>query len=172
MNFIMIIGISIIFGAIIWAVYIQLKDYFDNRGTKKESAGIKKSWTWKKRVIFLLIALSGGIVVQYGDNIRKMTFTKEELIFLQENKSFSSFNESDLSTYIRAEMTFSHSKPEIFEKYYNQFLEWKTDRYIDSNKRRDITREQAKKFVDKNMKFNREVYMTKYCKRLCKLTML
>ena len=115
MNFIMITGIIIIAAAIIWGIYSLL---------------IKK-WTWKKRIIFLLIAFTGAGIVQYGDNVRKSTFTKEELAFIQENKKFSSFTEKDVNLYYRSLMTFENSKPETYEKYYNQFLEWNIDNYMD-----------------------------------------
>ena len=69
MNFIMVIGIIIMAAAIIWGIYSL----------------IIKKWSWKKRIIFLLIAFKGAGIVQYGDNVRKMTFTKEELAFMQEN---------------------------------------------------------------------------------------
>ena len=54
-------------------------------------------------------------------------------------------------------MTFENSKPETYEKYYNQFLEWNIDNYMDMNKHRDdLTREDVKEIVEKNMKFRRE----------------
>ena len=80
MNFIMIIGIVIIAAAIIWGIYSQ---------------AILRKWTWKKRIVFLLIAFIGMGIIQYGDNVRKAAFTKEELTFMQENKDFSSFTEKD-----------------------------------------------------------------------------
>ena len=141
MNFIMITGMIVIAAAIIWGIYSLL---------------IKK-WTWKKRIIFLLIAFTGAGIVQYGDNVRKSTFTKEELAFIQENKKFSSFTEKDVDLYYRSLMTFENSKPETYEKYYNQFLEWNIDNYMDMNKHRDdLTREDVKEIVEKNMKFRRE----------------
>ena len=87
--------------------------------------------------------------------MRKMTFTKEELTFMQENKNFSSFTDEDVELYYRYLMTFERSKPEIYEKYYNQFLEWKTDQYMDMNKHRKISREEAEVFVEKDMKSRR-----------------
>ena len=140
MNFIMIIGMIIIAAAIIWGIYSLL---------------IKK-WSWKKRIIFLLIAFIGAGIVQYGDNVRKMTFTKEELAFMQENKKFSSFTDGDIELYYRSLMTFQNSKPETYEKYYNQFLEWKTDQFMEMNKHRELSREEAKGFVEKDMKSRRK----------------
>ena len=106
--------------------------------------------------IFLLIAFIGGGIVQYGDNVRKMTFTKEELAFMQENKKFSSFTDGDIELYYRSLMTFQNSKPETYEKYYNQFLEWKTDQFMEMNKHRELSREEAKGFVEKDMKSRRK----------------
>lgn len=63
-------------------------------------------------------------MVQYGDNMRKSTFTKEKLVFMQENKKSSSFTDKDIVLYYKSLMTFENSKPETCEKYYNQFLEW------------------------------------------------
>ncbi len=140
MNFIMVIGIIIMAAAIIWGIYSL----------------IIKKWSWKKRIIFLLIAFIGGGIVQYGDNVRKMTFTKEELAFMQENKKFSSFTDEDIELYYRSLMTFQNSKPETYEKYYNQFLEWKTDQFMEMNKHRELSREEAKGFVEKDMKSRRK----------------
>ena len=108
------------------------------------------------RIIFLLIAFIGAGIVQYGDNVRKSTFTKEELAFIQENKKFSSFTEKDVELYYRSLMTFQNSKPETYEKYYNQFLEWKTDQFMEMNKHRELSREEAKGFVEKDMKSRRK----------------
>ena len=94
--------------------------------------------------------------MQYGDNVRKMTFTKEELAFMQENKKFSSFTDGDIELYYRSLMTFQNSKPETYEKYYNQFLEWKTDQFMEMNKHRELSREEAKGFVEKDMKSRRK----------------
>ena len=52
-------------------------------------------------------------------------------------------------------MTFQNSKPETYEKYYNQFLEWKTDQFMEMNKHRELSREEAKGFVEKDMKSRR-----------------
>lgn len=53
-------------------------------------------------------------------------------------------------------MTFQNSKPETYEKYYNQFLEWKTDQFMEMNKHRELSREEAKGFVEKDMKSRRK----------------
>ncbi|MCP1224261.1 hypothetical protein [Sebaldella sp. S0638] len=141
MNFIMIIGIIIIAAIIIWGIYSQV---------------ILKSWTWKKRIILLAVAFIGMGIVQYGDNIRKSTFNKEQLAFMQENKKFSSFTDEDRNLYYRSLMTFEKSKPEIYEKYYNQFLEWGMDNYADMNKHRDLSREEIKGYVEKDMASRRK----------------
>ena len=139
MNFIMIIGIIIMGLDIIWGIYSLLT----------------KRWPWKKRVVFLLIAFMGAGIVQYGDNLRKMTFTKEELVFIQENKNFSSFTDEDVKLYYRSLMTFNASKPEIYDKYYSQFLEWNIDKYMDMNKHRELSREEVEVYVKKDMENKR-----------------
>lgn len=140
MNSIIIIGIFILLVDIIWAVYSQL---------------IKK-WSWKKMIIFLLIAFMGVGIAEYGDNIRKMSFTKENLAFIQENKNFSSFTDKDVELYYKSLITFRRTKPEIYEKYYNQFLEWGIDKYLDDNKERKLSREEVKIIIEKKMKNQRK----------------
>lgn len=115
-----------------------------------------KKMVMEKKNNFFIIAFIGAGIVQYGDNVRKMTFTKEELAFMQENKKFSSFTDGDIELYYRSLMTFQNSKPETYEKYYNQFLEWKTDQFMEMNKHRELSREEAKGFVEKDMKSRRK----------------
>ena len=160
LNIIMILGIIIIILGIIYGLISGYK--LKKIGNAKLSSHVK----W--RVVMLSIALFGAGIVQYGDNVRKMTFNEQEIKFIEENKKFSSFNEDDLILYYKTSFTYSKSKTKTYEKYYNQFLEWGVDKYLVGNEHRTITREEAKTFVEEKMNIDKNFYLENYCKILCK----
>ena len=91
-NVIMIVGFMIIIAGIIYGLISNHK--LRKSGEKRLSVHIKS----KVIMLFITLFLGGGIV-QYGDYVRKKTFTKQEINFINENKKFSSFSEEDLSIY-------------------------------------------------------------------------
>lgn len=163
LNIIMIVGIIIIISGIIYGIITSYK--LSKKNDKKLIERVK----W--RVIMLIIVFIGIGIVQYGDDVRKITLNKQEMEFIKENKKFSSFTEEEFEMYHKTRFTYEKSKPETYEKYYTQFVEWGIDNYLEENKHRAITREEAKIFVEKNMNTSRSFYLEEYCKILCKLAM-
>ena len=105
-------------------------------------------------ILYFLIALGGGLVIQIGDDIRKTIFTKEEISLLESGKSYKNFTKEDENIYFKTTMTYDRTNEKIYQKYYSQMLKWKIEREMISNK--EINEERARELAIKNLKEHRD----------------
>ena len=155
---------TIIIGGIIagaaafyWLTYSTLD--FLKRWKTKTPFSFKK--VWKRWLLCIFIALAGMVVVQIGDNQRKREFTAEEIKFMNSGKSYDKFTDEDKRIASKITSKCTYNPDAEFEKCLPKVTKWEMRRYQSDNSHRQISDDDAMKFVDKDLRHKHDYWVNR-----------
>ncbi|EOG1982286.1 TPA: hypothetical protein ACXI1D_000123 [Proteus mirabilis] len=150
---ILIAGVATLYGMVYFFLY-----YIKCWKTKELFSFKKILKTW---LIVVIIALVGAVIIQLGDNQRKSEFTSEEIHFMNENKSYSQFTESDkkLASAITHKCIYNSDK--IFEQCLPKVLPWELSSYQQNNTHLHYSDSDARKYVENNLRSKHNYWMNR-----------
>lgn len=106
--------------------------------------------------VLIIFTIIGLVIVQKGASNDILEFKENELKLLNSGKSFSEFTEKDKELYAFIDLRCMQRDDEEAHKYEAVLLNWKIDDYLEDNKDRNFTREEAKYYVLKRWKYDKE----------------
>lgn len=150
MDFLEIIGTIIGIGGIL--VYIVLYKIFVSKKTKKNLV--------TKLILFILLIASSLTSVafwQKAQDIRKYTFTQQEINLINTIKPYEELTEEEKQLFVVVLNKYLLNDEEKVAQYKDKIFNLDVERYIYDNKHLpDKTLEDAQKFVTKDWKSRRE----------------
>ncbi|HIE6127861.1 TPA: hypothetical protein ACXN4M_000305 [Proteus mirabilis] len=116
---------------------------------------------WKQWLLSSVIGLIGAYIVQLGDNQRRSEFTKQEVSFMSENKTYSQFTSADKDLASKITHKCTYNSDAVFEQCLPKILTWEAKIYQSYNAHRKISDSEAIKYTEEELRDKHNYWINK-----------